>query len=431
MERLFIYCQANRATGGTELLHQLGYKIRLMGLQTYMVYYGVADGIDPVCETFKKYEVPYVPEVDDAPENVVIIPEIAIGLILKEKNAKRVLWWLSVDNAPLNDETIEILRRDNELIHFCQSFYAEHFVREIIGVEAERVKYLSDYVNSIFLVSDENRLERDNVVLFNPAKGFERTRDIIAKSDARIKWRALAGLTPEGMRAVMHTAKVYIDFGNHPGKDRIPREAALCGCRVITNRRGAAAYREDVEVDDALKFDEDVTPEIVVSEINFLLDKYDELGKLYEDYVRKTQNEFREFEVDVYKALIFLGFREIISDDEVDSEQYLCRMITCINNNEISKAYLLMVAYRVLGYTETEQYAVLETSLRQLIGESEEAYYCANEALNKYPENYELYRCLAEICITLGYTDKLKYAVDQMFKYARNTDDDFPGRGQG
>ena len=81
-------------------------------------------------------------------------------------------------------------------------------------------------------------LMRQKLNLFNPIKGIDKTLEFIKKSDARIKWRALKGLTPEQMREVMLQSKVYIDFGNHPGKDRIPREAATCGCCVLTNKNG-------------------------------------------------------------------------------------------------------------------------------------------------------------------------------------------------
>ncbi|KAL3809235.1 hypothetical protein ACHAXA_005283 [Cyclostephanos tholiformis] len=46
----------------------------------------------------------------------------------------------------------------------------------------------------------------------------------------------------------------YIDFGPHPGMDRLPREAALAGCIVITNREGAAAHDEDVPLPQEFKF---------------------------------------------------------------------------------------------------------------------------------------------------------------------------------
>jgi hypothetical protein len=49
-------------------------------------------------------------------------------------------------------------------------------------------------------------------------------------------------------------ASVYIDFGEHPGKDRIPREAALLGCCVITSKNGSAKFSKDVHIPDEFKF---------------------------------------------------------------------------------------------------------------------------------------------------------------------------------
>ena len=46
----------------------------------------------------------------------------------------------------------------------------------------------------------------------------------------------------------------YIDFGPHPGMDRLPREAALAGCIVLTNREGAANFAKDVPLPEEFKF---------------------------------------------------------------------------------------------------------------------------------------------------------------------------------
>ena len=46
----------------------------------------------------------------------------------------------------------------------------------------------------------------------------------------------------------------YIDFGPHPGMDRLPREAALAGCVVITNCEGAANFEEDIPLPPEFKF---------------------------------------------------------------------------------------------------------------------------------------------------------------------------------
>ena len=79
------------------------------------------------------------------------------------------------------------------------------------------------------------------ILLYNPKKGLDKVLPIIEQTPW-LKWIPLINLTEEDMIAYMHLAKVYVDFGNHPGKDRIPREAAICGCCVITNREGSAAY---------------------------------------------------------------------------------------------------------------------------------------------------------------------------------------------
>ena len=85
------------------------------------------------------------------------------------------------------------------------------------------------------------------------------------KSGSRINFQAIAAprrgrrrrgrskLSPEQVQAMLKKAKVYIDFGGHPGMDRIPREAALAGCIVVTNREGSAAFRQDVPIPSQYK----------------------------------------------------------------------------------------------------------------------------------------------------------------------------------
>ncbi len=47
--------------------------------------------------------------------------------------------------------------------------------------------------------------------------------------------------------------KIYVDFGHHPGKDRLAREAALHGVCVITGLYGSAANSVDVPILDHYK----------------------------------------------------------------------------------------------------------------------------------------------------------------------------------
>ena len=46
--------------------------------------------------------------------------------------------------------------------------------------------------------------------------------------------------------------------------NRIPREAAMCGCCVITNRNGSAANNVDVQIADKYKFDNEADEKQVI-----------------------------------------------------------------------------------------------------------------------------------------------------------------------
>ena len=101
-----------------------------------------------------------------------------------------------------------------------------------------------------------------------------------------IKWIPIIRLRADQVALLMCIAKVYIDFGPHPGKDRIPREAAVCGCCIITNREGSAEYSEDVGIPEEYKLFDMLNYDKVLDTIYDLIDNYDERVKEYEAYVK-------------------------------------------------------------------------------------------------------------------------------------------------
>jgi hypothetical protein len=89
--------------------------------------------------------------------------------------------------------------------------------------------------------------QRGPTVAFNPVKGGE----IIAALAKEAKWAEfipLAGMNRAGVMDKLAQTAVYLDLGHHPGKDRMPREAALAGAMVLTARRGAAANHQDMPI---------------------------------------------------------------------------------------------------------------------------------------------------------------------------------------
>ena len=83
--------------------------------------------------------------------------------------------------------------------------------------------------------------------------------------------------------------------------DRIPREAAISGCCVITGRKGAAAYHEDVPILEKYKFDdnaENVHYE-VIAKIRDIFDNYEQYTLDFDDYIEFIKNQKNKFKLDV------------------------------------------------------------------------------------------------------------------------------------
>ena len=105
-------------------------------------------------------------------------------------------------------------------------------------------------------------------------------------------------MTAKEVSELMNKSKVYIDFGNHPGKDRIPREAAICGCCVITGLRGSANNDIDIPIPSSYKFSEK-DPVEIINMIKSILDDYSSKRSDYEKYIEKILDEESVFEKEV------------------------------------------------------------------------------------------------------------------------------------
>jgi len=162
--------------------------------------------------------------------------------------------------APLSspDNDPELLHRlcapASPVVHLAQSQYA----REFLHARGTRSLMLTDHLSDAFVTSAEaHRCQpKKDVVLYNPRKGMEFTERLIDASRGRLEFVPITGLDAAGVADLLASAKLYVDFGGHPGRDRLPREAALSGCCVITGRRGAAGNAVDVPIPDRFRLDE-------------------------------------------------------------------------------------------------------------------------------------------------------------------------------
>lgn len=256
---IYVACLPAQATGGPELLHQFAARIRACGNEA-MMYYPGRTPVDPVVPRYREYGVNFTRTLKQATsDDVLVVPETMTGELFTRPDMRRCLWWLSVDNflaATTATKRKAKIRRFlgldpvyrfgmTGIHHLAQSHYAIDFLRSH-GVT--NVQYLSDYLNPAFMqaATASSRIRADRV-LYNPKKGIDFTRKLMAAAPD-IDFVPIENMTPAQIAELLQSSKVYIDFGHHPGKDRMPREAAICGCCIITGRDGAAGFAEDLPI---------------------------------------------------------------------------------------------------------------------------------------------------------------------------------------
>ncbi len=305
---VYVLAPVNRMSGGAELAHQMCHAINeLTDVDSRMCYVDVSAPFDKALCTdveapkaYELYETSHVTDFEEMDQsgNVVVFPE---GLTLSMRyvtKAKKVLWWMSVDNyiASTNESNLPYIS-DNVTLHLYQSYYAKEYVEK--KIKNPKGMFLSDYINEEhgkFIYPAEYR---EDIALYNPAKGYEDIKPLIDKADW-LKWVPLSGLDVPHMVLMMQSSKVYVDFGNHPGKDRIPREAASNGCCVITNKKGAAANDRDVPIPEKYKFS---NTQESLDEINELLhdicDNCKAHQKDFDDYRKMIREEKNRFIKDI------------------------------------------------------------------------------------------------------------------------------------
>ncbi len=324
--KLYIACPTKVATGGPELLHQLCFSLRRkMKRNAFMYYYGSKDNlINPVHENYKIYQNPYTQTIEDKAENILIVPEVMSGqsLLNNYSNIVKICWWLSVDNFYFSLPFISLIIKIKKKIirsktnsfpklfskllsrkspgatqckyHMVQSAYAKNYLLSM-GIDNNKILFLSDYLNDAFFKIKIDLTKKQNIVTYNPKKGNNFTNKII-KANPDIKFIPLINMSPGEVLETLSKSKLYIDFGNHPGKDRIPREAATLFCCVITNKEGSAALFEDVSIPQKYKFSNQNYEIANISKtIEDCLFNYKEKINDFADYRKKIKKEPDKF----------------------------------------------------------------------------------------------------------------------------------------
>lgn len=323
---IYILCPANAATGGPEALHQLGRELINSDYNVFMHYYDydILKNNNPVHPNYSKYNVPFAVDVLNTQNSILIFPETVCMYLWSDNysQTRKIIWWLSVTNFFISlghvtdyykkepfyfikklykNFPIPTLRKvkKSPVLHLAHSHFSVDFLKKknipIIG-------QISDFMNEEFLnVNDYSSLKED-IVIYNPVKNDVFLDKIIAKTK-KINWVPIQNMTPEEVSEKMKKAKVYIDFGYHPGKERMPRESCLMDCCLLIGKNGSAKFKEDMPILDEYHFDiSDENIDAIILKINDCLVNYEANILNFINYKKVLLDEKKVFSKDVKKV---------------------------------------------------------------------------------------------------------------------------------
>jgi hypothetical protein len=336
-----VFCPIGVATGGPEALHQLSHAIEVHGHKATLIPIGKAGTPSP---EYAHYLVSIMKSEDSWTDfDFIVTPETHLGLdrsIRRLISAPLHIWWLSVDNAcyepatsleskrfPINDtmwpkvrhkrtirqstlalravaraKILDLVFGRRSIVtqaegHLAQSEYAKSFVEEEFGLQAQLV---SDYIPKYELKDQElnpNGVRERKVVAYGFAKGrelVERVKPFLSE----VQFIPIKGMTISEVRQTLAKSDLYLDLGHFPGRDRLPREAALAGTPVLIARRGAGRLKNDFPLEDAFRLDVSKSgPEQVAESIAQIL-------KLNREEMVRQQADFLEFVKSDYERFL-------------------------------------------------------------------------------------------------------------------------------
>lgn len=311
-ETIYILCPANVRTGGPEASHQLGRALIDLGHDARMVYVRAEADVPlegerlaipvieaPMPDEYARYGVPMAWEIADQVENAIVFPEIWPDIARRFRHLTPYLWWLSIDNGlPAVERfggfaAFESVRCE----HLSQSYYSMEYLAHHSIVSLP----VFDYTSPDHADAPPDGSLRESRILY-PSRG-EWFTQWLRRWAPDLAWREITGFTAAQVKTLFQTSKLYVDFGSHPGKDRMPREAAAQGCCVITGQRGSAGNAFDVPIPARYKFrDLRLNVPTIVHAIRETLADYDQQVGAFATYRRIIAGEASEFLAQVARA---------------------------------------------------------------------------------------------------------------------------------
>jgi hypothetical protein len=301
---VYVLAPAGVYTGGPTALFQLCNALRENGINAIVAFFGGACN-DPVHPNYKKYRCPWttVKKIRDEENVAVITPETAVNQISCFTKAKRIIYWLAVDNYVLTVyrsgrqafilHTIKKYAFDpyiayafitrnisfyydaylasyvkslidtkavsvpNADLHLAQSRYARDFLSSC-DVEDERIVMVREPLEEEFLVrgKEVNHHEKIDAVAWNVRKAYPMAFKLVKALRRRgFTVFDLKNVGKDRMIKILSKTKIFLDIGIHPGRDRPPREAVALDNITIVNNHGGCYHFADCMIPAEFKWD--------------------------------------------------------------------------------------------------------------------------------------------------------------------------------
>lgn len=324
-KKVYVACPGNVTTGGPDALHQITYYFNKIGIKATIAYCSKEQEIS-IPESYKVYVNDFIrfEEIEDSVENAIIYPEIYCNKYNVYKKCHVYIWWLGLENGkkfllphvlaytakfPIRLVTIfkfnlikgikELKKRWNRVFnlnsnvtYLCASKYAYDYISKLTKREVHLcIEPISKYfLESYSKTKINTSSNRKDVVLYNPAKCGEYVSKLI-KNNEDINFVPLKGFSQDQLIEQYNNAKLYIDFGAFSGAERMPKEAVLFGCSILTGLHGASFNDEDVKIPRKYKIDETkLSYKEVGNIIKNMLSNYESINDDFNDYRNKVLN---------------------------------------------------------------------------------------------------------------------------------------------
>lgn len=337
---IYVFCPYGLITGGPDALHQLVYYLNKNNINASIVYCDIKKKKLGIPDAYKVYIKDYLVcnDIVDSEENTLVYPETLSFYGKNYHKAKKVVWWLSVDNNTDNTNFFSkicillkkifskkfftsLIKKPNKIRylinffknkkinfkddkidwHLCASYYAFNYVSSRTKKCSLLIEPISLYFLSNIPENFGEDLNREEIILYNPRKNFKFTKKIInQKSLKNVKFIPLTGYNQSQLCLLYQKSKLYIDFGEFPGAERIPKEAVINGCNILTGKNGASGFYNDVPILDSYKIESNSSNiKHICDTILNMVENYARIFHDFDIYRDTVKNLEKNFEIGI------------------------------------------------------------------------------------------------------------------------------------